>query len=444
MFVEITMKMKLNSKTNSPQAAGFGRYVLVAGMFLLALLLYIDRVCISAAKDHIIKDLDLNDKQMGVIFSMFALGYALLQVPSGILADRWGPRRMLAGIVSIWSVFTALTGMTFNYVSMVVTRFLFGAGEAGAFPGMSRAVFSWFPLKERGIITGINFSGSRLGGALAFPFVVWLINSFGWRESFFILGVIGLAWATLWYVAFRDTPEEHSLIGEDEKAYIMATRQQTSNEVEKLPASAVLKSRNMWLLMGQYFASNFTFFFALTWLFPYLKNKYGLDAQSAGFYTMAPFIFGAVGNWIAGYMVDRMYANGKWRQSRIWPACIGFGLAGFGLLASLYMDTALGAIIFLSIAVMGADMTLPPSWSTCVDIGKKNAGAISGTMNMAGNVGSFVTALAFPYLTGWLGSETPFFYVAAGLNLLAIVLWLYVDPQKPITRTDVEMSPLNL
>lgn len=404
-----------------------GRYWVTAGMFLLALLLYIDRVCISVAKDPIAGELNLSDKAMGWVLSAFALGYALLQVPSGMMADRYGPRKVLTGIVTLWSILTAATGAAWNFVSMLVVRFLFGAGEAGAFPGMSRAIYSWMPLQERGVITGINFSGSRLGAAFALPLVAWLIDSYGWRMTFVILGIIGVFWAIIWWSLFRDSPEEHPKLGSAEKDYILKNRQQQEpGTQEQLSRQQLLQSRNMWSVIGQYFCSNFTFFFALTWLFPYLKSKYQLDSMEAGWYAVAPFIAGAIGNWVAGILVDYIYKKGNWNQSRRLPAIIGFALAAIGLIGCLFMSTPLGAVLFLSIAIFGADMTLPPSWAICVDIGKSNSGAVSGTMNMAGNIGAFLTALAFPYLTDWTGSVDYFFYVAAALNIIAILLWLRV------------------
>ena len=173
----------------------------------------------------------------------------------------------------------------------------------------------------------------------------------------------------------------------------------------------------------QYFCSNFTFYFALTWLFPYLKETYSLDNMVAGWYSSAPFLAGACGNWVAGAMVDRIYSSGKWNKSRRLPAMIGFSLATIGLIGTNFMDSPLGAVVMFSIAIFGADMTLPPSWALCVDIGKKNAGTASGTMNMAGNLGSVLTSLAFPYLTAWTGTVDYFFYTAAALNLLAVVIW---------------------
>lgn len=401
-----------------------GRYLVVAGMFILSLLLYVDRVCISVAKDAISGDLGLSDKAMGWVLSAFALGYALFQVPSGMLADRMGPRRVLTAIVSIWSAFTAFTGMVWNYVSLLLVRFLFGAGEAGAFPSMSRVTFSWIPIRERGIVIGLNFSGSRLGAAFALPFVAWLITAFGWRNAFYILGAVGIVWALLWWWSFRDQPEDHPWLSEAEKAEIMQERQQdVAGTSEKVPLRELLRSKNMRIAIVQYFCSNFTFFFALTWLFPHLKETYQLNAMDAGWYAIAPFIAGAVGNWTAGALVDRIYSAGRWNRSRKLPAMIGFGLAALGLIGSVFMTTPLTAVLMLSIAIFGADMTLSPSWALCVDIGKKSAGAVSGTMNMAGNIGSFLTALAFPYLAAWTGSVNYFFYIAAFLNIIAMYLW---------------------
>lgn len=409
------------------------RYSLVIGTFLLSVLLYIDRICISVAKDPVAADLGLSDKQFGWVLSIFALGYALAQTPSGMLNDRYGPRIILTAVVSFWSFFTALTGAAWNYLSLLAIRFIFGVGEAGAFPGMARATFSWIPLRERGIVTGINFSGSRLGAAFALPAVAWLIGTLGWRVSFLVLGVIGFVWAWVWYWWFRDNPEEHESISEEEKKHIIATRQQISaKESEALSVGLLFKSKNVWLTMGQYFASNFTFFFSLTWLFPHIKAKYGLDSVEAGFYASAPLIFGAIGNYFSGFLVDRIYSAGNWSLSRRLPAIVGFLLASAGLLASIFMETPVGAVVCLSLAIFGADMTLSPSWSFCVDIGKKNSGAVSGTMNMAGNIGSFITALAFPYLLEWFGKPEPFFILAAFLNMIAIFLWLKAKPERTL------------
>ncbi len=411
------------------------RYLLVLGTFLLAVLLYVDRVCISTAQGPLTADLGLTDTEFGWALSAFALGYALCQTPTGMLADRFGPRLVLAAVVTVWSLFTGLTGAVTGLAALLVVRFLFGAGEAGAFPGMARAIYAWVPMRERGIAQGVNFSGGRLGAAFALPAMAAMVEVLGWRTSFVILMLVGFGWAVVWLVWFRDDPAEHPGISAEERELILSTRQQagtSSTKVRPLSAAALLRSGNLWLLMLQYFASNFTFFFCLSWLFPYLKKTYQLDSLSAGWYATAPFVAGALGNLCAGWLVDRMYRRGHWPLSRRVPAVLGFALAAGGLLASVQTDTAEGAVAWLSVAIFGADMTLSPSWAVCVDIGRDHAGAVSGTMNMAGNLGSFVTALAFPYLLAWTGSHAAFFYVAAGLNLLAIGLWSRVRPDRPL------------
>ena len=409
------------------------RYLLVVLTFLLSLLLYIDRVCISAATDSIRPDLGLSEKQIGWVLSSFALGYALFQTPGGLMADRFGPRAVLTAVVAFWSLFTGLTAAARSFGSMLAVRFLFGAGEAGAFPTMARAFYSWIPMSERGRVQGINFSGSRLGAAFALPVVAWMITAFGWRQTFVIWAVAGFGWAILWYLWFRNDPADHPRISPAELDHIRKTRQQAKDDKSgqpKLSAMVLLRSRNMWLAMAQYFCSNFTFFFALTWLFPHLKKTYQLSPVQAGLFAAAPLLCGAFGNWFAGVMVDRIYKQNRWGLSRRAPAMLGFALSAIGLVASVYMERPLTAVIFLSIAIFGADMTLAPSWALCIDIGRRHSGAVSGTMNMAGNIGSFLTSLAFPYLKAWTGSVVPFFFVGAGLNVLAVLLWTLVRPDK--------------
>ena len=409
------------------------RYFLLAVTFSLGVLLYIDRICISVAKGPITADLALTDKQFGWIMSAFALGYALCQTPMGVLADRMGPLRVLTLVVVAWSLFTGLTSAVRGFVSMFVVRLLFGAGEAGAYPGLARVVYGWMPMSERGIAQGINFSASRICGAVALSMVPWMIDWLGWRTAFVVLMVVGFLWAAFWYLWFRDDPVDHRGVSDQEKEFIVATRQPrsgTQGHAEPLSAAILLKSRNMWFAMVQYFCSNFTFFFCLTWLFPYLKRTYSLDSMAAGWYSAAPLLCGALGNIVSGWLVDFIYRHGRWKLSRQLPAMLGFALAACGLVASVYMTTPGTAVIWLSVAIFGADMTLSPSWSFCIDIGRSHAGAVSGTMNMAGNIGSFVTGLAFPYLLSWTGSPALFFYVGAGLNVMAIFVWLGVKPER--------------
>lgn len=410
------------------------RFALLFLTFFLTVLLYVDRACISTAKADICSDLNFNIKQFGWIMAIFTLGYALLQTPTGMLADRKGPRFVITLIVTLWSGFTALTGFAWSFVSMLVIRFLFGAGEAGAFPALSKVVYNWYPLKERGIIQGINFSGSRIGAAFAMPLIAWMITEIGWRHSFSVFGVLGILFGIIWYFIFRDKPEESRLVSETERAYIIENRQQPSKDraVKKITMSKLFSSSNVWMAMVQYICSNFTFYFTLTWMFPFIKEKFAMDPVVAGIYASIPLIAGAAGNWFSGLLVDSIYRAGSLKLSRRIPSFIGFALAAFGMVMVTISDTSSASITFLAIAVFGADMTLSPSWAFCIDIGKENAGVVSGTMNMAGNLGAFVTIIAYPYLFSWTGNNIPFFYVCAVLSLIAIVMWGMMRPEKTI------------
>lgn len=409
---------------------------MILGTFLLAMLLYVDRVCISTAKGPITTELHLSDTEFGWVLSAFALGYALFQTPTGILADRIGPRRALTAVVIAWSIFTGLTGAARGLMTLLVIRFLFGAGEAGAYPGIARAIYSWIPMHERGIAHAVNHCGARLGAILALPAMSAMIEWLGWHSSFVVLMVIGFVWAGAWLFWFRDDPVQHPGLSDEERRLILSTRQQENDStvIQPLSLRDLGSCRNLWLLMLQYFASNFTFFFCLTWLFPYLQQRYSLDSITAGWYAAAPFAAGAAGHLCSGKMVDRIYRRGRWTLSRRLPAMVGFALAASGLIGCLFAHSVMSSVVWLMVAVFGADMTISPSWSACVDIGRRHAGTVSGTMNMAGNLGSFLTALAFPYLLAWTGSAEAFFYIAAALNTLAILVWAGVKPEQPLQR----------
>jgi len=304
------------------------RILLVFSTFMLTVLLYIDRACISASKEAISSDLSFDLTDFGWVMAMFTLGYALFQTPSGKLADNHGPRKVITSIISLWSILTALTGAAWNFISMMVIRFLFGAGEAGAFPSLARVVYSWFPVKERGIVQGINFSGSRIGAAFALPLVAIIIGKFGWRTSFLIFGLIGILFATLWYLLFRNSPEESHAISEKERNYILENREQSSSGKQtSLRFGQIVASRNMWLAMLQYMASNFTFYFTLTWMYPYLKDRFALGGVEAGLYSMIPLLAGAAGNWVSGLWVDSLYKRQNIKISRRLPAVTGFAFS---------------------------------------------------------------------------------------------------------------------
>ncbi|QDT06239.1 putative sulfoacetate transporter SauU [Rubripirellula lacrimiformis] len=417
------------------------RFFLILGAFFVSVLMWVDRACISAAKSDIATDLGFDDRQMGWVMAAFSLGYALFQVPSGKLADRYGPRVVMTVVCLMWSLFTALTGVVRGWTAMIGLRFLFGMGEAGGYPTLARAFTQWLPMNERGITNSISFSGGRLGAALAMPGVVWLMSALGgWEQTFYFFGAVGIAFAATWFFLFRDSPETHFAVTERERDYIVNSRDPAKKQGETATAeqapirfAEMLRSPNMLMLMFQYVAHNFTFFFTVTWFFPYLKETFSLTKDQTALYAAVPLLCGVVGNWIAGFTVDRLYSRGRWQASRRIPAAIGFVLSAIGMSACINMNTPVTAVAAMSVAIFGADMILSPSWSTCMDIGGKSAGAVSGAMNMVGNLGAFCTSLAFPYLYRWTGTHEPFFYIASGLNVVAIFMWFRIRP-------DVEMA----
>lgn len=387
------------------------KYAVVLALFVLSVITYVDRVCISSAKDPISAEMHLSDTAMGVVFSAFALGYAIAQIPCGWLADRLGPRLVLTSVVTLWSALTALTGATWNLGSLLTIRFLFGISEAGSYPGGARAICNWLPSGERGRANGILFSGSRFGGAVSFPLLAWMLARWQWRTSFWILGGLGLVWAVFWLLWFRDYPEVNH-------------KQNPERSDASIGLSEIFRSLPVGLAMFQYFASNFTFFIGLSWMLPYLKRQFHLANGEAVGFAMAPLLAGTLSLWIAGWLVDLLYRSRHRAWSRMIPAILGFGISIVGLLALTQAATPLAAAMCFTLAVFGSDMTVSPSWVFCADLAGKNAGSVSGAMNMVGNLGSFVSANAFPVLAAATGSAAAYFYCAAALNALAILCWL--------------------
>jgi len=386
------------------------RFLVVAALFLLSLILYIDRAAISSAKSPIASELALSDTEMGWVYGAFSLGYAVAQIPWGWLADRAGPRLTLAIVVALWSAFTALTGSAGRLSWLLLMRFLFGVAEAGAFPGSARVFYNWLPDRERGVANGVLFSGALLGGGLAFPLCQWLVTTYGWRMAFYSLAVPGLIWAFGWFIFFRDYPQ-----GRVESSAPLT---------DERPLLAVLRSWKMLKATFQYFIGNFTFFVCITWMLPYLAEHYSLTPAQAARFSMVPLLSGAIANWVSGFIVDLLYRS-RWRLwSRRLPAIFGFFLAASGIYAVAIVHSPQAAVAAFAIAMFGVEMTISPSWAYCVDIGRKNSGSVSAAMNMAGSFGALASANAFPWLHRWTGEFGTYFRIAAALNILAIACWV--------------------
>ena len=426
------------------------RFILIGVLFFHSMNTYMDRACIATAAEDIKEQLKIGPEMWGIILGIFAIGYALFQIPSGWIADRFGPRKALTLVVAVWSSFTALTGAVTSAIQLFVLRFLFGVGEAGAFPGASQAFFRWLPAKERGIAHGVNFSGSRLGAALSLFLMPWLIGIpwIGWRGMFVINGLIGVVWAAVWLIWFRDNPKDNKKVNEAELDYIEKGRVEDFKATIKASFAEVFASLNMSMAMVQYFASNITFFLTISWLPSYIKGQWSED-PNAKYYAAIPLLCAASANWVAGSMVTVLYKKGFHLGSRKITAIIGFSLGVLGLLmvtqtnnlSFLTTDKArlLWFALTFGLATFGVDMTLSPSWAFCNDIGGGNSGAVSGAMNMVGNIGAAVSAIIFPLLVDkTTGDANRFFFLAIVLNAVAIICWLVMNPNR---KSDRELSP---
>jgi len=392
------------------------RYLVVAGVFIMSWILYIDRAAISSAKGPIASELGLSDQAMGAVFSAFVLGYALMQIPSGWLADRFGPRIVLAALVALWSLFTFLAGTVSGLGTLLVMLFLFGGAEAGAFPGSARAFYNWLPAGERGLANGVLFSGAMIGAGISFPICAWLLGAYGWRWAFYLLAVPGLLWAAFWMTFFRDHPGRPAV-------------REASQRAAGMRFGQIFRSRPMALAMSQYFVGNFTFYIGMTWMLPYLTERFKLPSGVAANYAMVPLVCGAISNGTSGLVVDLLYRSGHRAWSRRLPGICGFVLAACGIFSVSLAGSPLAAVAGFAIAITGVELTISPSWAYCMDFGGKNSGGVTGAMNMVGNLGGFVSSNAFPFLH-WLTGTTSTYFCAAGLlNLVGIACWWWMKPE---------------
>ena len=411
--------------------------------FLLAVITYLDRICISAAAPAIMRDLGLSVEQMSVVFSAFTLAYSVFEVPSGWLGDVRGPRRVLTRIVLWWSGFTMLTGAAVGIRSLVAIRFLFGAGEAGAFPNLVRAFAQWFPRRERGQATGVLFLGSRVGGMLSTPIALLLINRIGWRASFVVFGAIGLVWAAAWYFWFRDRPEEHGATNAEEVALIQGRDEPRQEADERslvfqpdaprgTPWRAIVTSRNLYAICTMYFAYGYGLYFYFTWLPTYLTQVLGFSALRGGLFASLPFLLAGIANITGGWLTDWLSKTRGLRQARC-----GLGFAAFATCAALVLTSALSsdAVVkatLLAFALGAVDLALAACWAVCLDVGVDHAGVVTGFMNTLGNIGGLLAPLVVGYsVTAW-GSWTIPFYITAAVYAVGALAWLAIQPSRTI------------
>jgi ACS family glucarate transporter-like MFS transporter len=431
----------------TPEGTSRVRWFLVFWLFVLSAVSYLDRVNISIAGGAIVDAYHLTDVQLGRVFSALVAGYALFQTVGGHLADRFGPRRVLTGGVVWWGIFTALTALVPADITgaiwlFVAVRFLLGAGEAVIYPAANQFVTRWIPVRERGIANGWIFAGVGAGAGLTPPLITYLMVHYGWRSSFWVCAAVGLLAGAVWFIAARDTPEEHPRVSSSELVAIQSgltvpARNGPSPEAGArnrvlVPWRRVVRSREVWAVTISYFCYGYVAWIFFSWFYRYLAKVRGLDLKASAFYSMLPFLAMLVGCLLGGTIHDRLT---KWRGPRLGRcglAAFAMAVAGIVIAFGSQVHSAQLASVVLAGGAGALYLSQSSFWSLTADIAGGSAGSVSGFMNMGGQIGGAVTGSLTPWIAaryGWTAS----FLVAAALCLLGAVSWLAVNPLNALT-----------
>jgi sugar phosphate permease len=430
-----------------PQSPTYARYVVLFFLCTLALVLYIDRVCIGQADKSIREDLNLTKEHMGCwIFNAFIIAYCVLEVPTGHWGDRFGSRKVITRIVVWWSAFTALTGLAFGFWPLMVIRFLFGAGEAGAFPNVARVVTRWFPERERGVARGAITTTSQIGGAIAPPLAAALIWLVDWRLTFVIFGALGVVWAIFFYRWFRDEPGEHAGVSAAELQHI-GKPPQYQEEHSSIPWGQVALSPNVWLMGVIQMVGATLFYMLFQWYPTYLKEARQLSEQTSSLFTTIALSGGAIGCISGGLLSDlitRRTSERRW--SRRLVGFVTLGLAGASLWCVRYTSHPLSASLLCASALFCLQLSIPTWWGVVAEISGRHGAAMFGLMNGMGGLGVMVlnalvgrivdarVAAKIPLIDTW----RPIFDGVAIALAFGAICWLLVDATRPIFRAHGE------
>lgn len=387
----------------------------------LAIITYLDRVCISVAGPRMQAALHIDPEHWGWVGTVFLLGYAIFEIPSGHLGDGIGARRILTRIVLWWSLFTGLTGAVSAYPLLLAVRFFFGAGEAGAFPNASVAISNWFSPASRGAAFGLFTMSSQIGGALSPVLVLPIQQAFGWRSSFYVFATFGVGWSLIWFWQFRDFPSN--------------SRRPTATTPAPVSWQPILRSRDLWAIMGLTFGYVYSMSFYQVWFHTYLAKGRGFSEQAL-FLSALPYLCGAGANLLGGFTCDWLVRQTGLKWSRRAVGIAGLLLAGISIAATTLVASPLAVITCLSLGYAGITFQQPVVWTACLDIGGTRGGAVSGFMNTAGQLGGALSSAIFGYLVQSYGSYNAPLLPMAALLLLGALLWAKVDVTATIpTRT---------
>src|SRR5579862_2882923 len=410
-----------------PSAIQRARRRVTALLILLFAVTYLDRVCISVAGPRMQDDLHIDPVRWGWVTGIFALAYCLFEFPTGALGDRLGPRRTLTRIVLWWSAFTALTGAVSRYPVLLVVRFLFGAGEAGAFPNAGVVVARWFPPERRATHSGVYLMASQIGGALAPLLVVPIQMRWGWRASFFVLGVLGILWSSVWYAWFRDSPAEK--LGQAE-----ASSEAPADPADHIfPWRSALRSRSVWSLLIIGFCYIYAYNFFQTWFHTFLVKGRGVP-EALLWLSALPYLVGACGNLFGGMLSDKLVARqGRTRGRRILGVACLLVAAGAMLAAATVQQPVL-LMILLAIAYGAITTQQSAAFGVCLDLGHRSAGAMIGAFNTICQLGGLLGSVAYGYIVSWSGNYNAPFVPMTAFLLLGAYVWARLDASEELGR----------
>jgi MFS family permease len=401
------------------------RYAVVALLGVVSVITFIDRTAIAVLAPWIRRDLGMGAAQWGWVLSAYVIAYGIFEIPSGALGDRNGQRRELARIAAWWSVFTALTGASSRFVELVVVRFCFGLGSAGAYPNASGVLWRWLPARERARGQGTVWAASRLGGALAPLLLVPLAVSLGWRAVFWILAAVGALWAVAWRLWYHDDPDAQPGITATELAEIGAAGERRLHG--GVPWRRLLGLRQLWLIVLAYGCYGCGSWFYFNWYPSWLVHAGHFSLREMGLYASIPFLLGIGSNLAGGTLCDRLGMRFGLRAA---SRAMTFGCLAVSAALLFFMSLAKGhaAVITLSsvsFAVM--DLMLPAAWAMCMSIGGPHGGLATGVMNTAGQAGGVLCTLVFGYVVGASGNYELPLQIIALMVLVAAAVFSRVD-----------------
>jgi ACS family glucarate transporter-like MFS transporter len=403
----------------------------VAFTMALAAVTYLDRVCISVLAPRISAELHLSRVEMSYIFSAFAVSYAAFGMPLARWADRDGARKVLALVVLVWSAFTAATALAWNFLSMLIIRFCFGIGEAGAWPSVARVYSRWIPLERRGRIQGIFFAGAHLSGGVTPLIVAAMAGWLEWRMIFLVFGAVGSLWAVCWYAWFRDEPRAHKAVTAEERDYIEATRG-VAEAKDQGNWVAVFKTPTVAPLCVQAFANSYGFYFFITWLPTYLAEAHGMKGAEWATFSGLPLMLSFVADLTGGEGSDRLARRIGLRAARRAFGVGGYALAALAIFLATQLSSGFAAGLFIAIGGACSMLTLAPAWASAVDVGGRHAGVTAGVMNTVGQVGGILSPIVLAQLVDATNNWNLPLLVLAAIYAVAGVAWLTINPEQRV------------